>query len=296
MINWDDLRYFLAVERGRTLAAAAARLGVDATTVGRRIDRLAASLNTSLFEVGPRGHTLTPSGKRLLTHAEEMERSLLSASGDLSGERSRYAGTVRISMSEGFATWVVAPQLPQFHARHPDISLEIVTTNGFLNPSKREADMAVMLARPSRGALLSRKLADYRLGLFASQDYIHDHGAVRDIEDLRTRTLIGYIPDFIYADELRYLHEVDVQLTPNFASSSINVQHSMVRGGTGVAILPNFIGLNDPVLVPQLAETVMVQRSFWVVVHRDLRGLARVSAVMEWLQQAVHAVTGPQPK
>ncbi|MFZ2982052.1 MAG: LysR family transcriptional regulator, partial [Sphingobium sp.] len=136
MIHWDDLRYFLAVERGRTLATAAARLGVDATTVGRRIDRLAASLNTSLFEVGPRGHALTPSGKKLLAHAEEMERSLLSASGDLSGERSRYAGTVRISMSEGFATWVVAPQLSQFHERHPDISLEIVTTNGFLNPSK----------------------------------------------------------------------------------------------------------------------------------------------------------------
>ncbi|MFZ2983398.1 MAG: substrate-binding domain-containing protein, partial [Sphingobium sp.] len=135
--------------------------------------------------------------------------------------------------------------------------------------------------------------ADYRLGLYASRDYIRDHGAVQDIEDLRSRTLIGYIPDFIYADELRYLHEVDVQLSPNFASSSINVQHAMVRGGIGVAILPNFIGLNDPVLVPQLADAVMVQRSFWVVVHHELRRLARVSAVMEWLQQAVQEVAGP---
>lgn len=285
MIHWDDLRYFLAVERGRTLAGAAARLGVDATTVSRRLDRLSSSLNTTLFEIGPRGHTLTPSGEKLLNHAEEMERSLIAASGDLSGERSRLAGTVRVSLSEGFATWVVAPRLSEFHTRHPDICLEIATTNGFLNPSKREADMAVMLARPSRGALLSQKLADYRLGLFASHGYVEQHGRVRDIDDLRQRPLIGYIPDFIYADELRYLQEIDPQLSPSFASSSINVQHAMTRNGAGVAVLPQFIARNDPLLEPQLSDQVEVKRSFWIVVHRDLRRLARVSAVIDWLHE-----------
>lgn len=292
-MHWDDLRYFLAVERGRTLSRAAARLGVDATTVGRRIERLGQSLNATLFEIGPSGHSLTAAGEKLLQHAEEVERSILAANGDLMGESGKLAGTVRISTSEGLATWVFAPNLPVFQKRHPGIMLEIATTNGFLNPSKREADLAVMLARPTHGALITQKLSDYRLGLFASHDYIAAHGMVKDIADLRQRALIGYIPDLIYSDELRYLEEIDGALRPRLTSSSINMQHAMTRAGLGVAVLPHFIGMNDAGLVPLMPEMVTITGSFWIVVHTDLRRVARVNAVIEWLRQVAGVVAKP---
>jgi len=292
---WDDLRYFLAVERGRTLSKAAARLGVDATTVGRRIERLGHSLNAALFEVGPHGHSLTAAGEKLLQHAEEVERAILAANGDLRGESGKLAGTVRISLSEGLATWVFAPNLPIFQARHPGIMLEIATTNEFLNPSKREADLAVMLARPTSGALIVQKLTDYRLGLFASQDYLAAHGMVADLDDLRQRVLIGYIPDLIYSDELRYLEEVDAALQPRLTSSSITMQHAMTRAGLGVSVLPHFIGMSDPDLVPLMPETITITRSFWIVVHADLRRVARVNAVIEWLRQVASGLDANRP-
>lgn len=284
-MHWDDLRFFLAVERAGTLSAAAARLGVDATTVGRRIERLSSALNAALFDVGPHGHRVTEAGETLLQHAEEVERSILAASGDLTGEASRLAGTVRISMSEGFASYVVARHLPAFHAAHPGIALEVATTHGFLNPSKREADLAVMLGRPSSGALIAGKLTDYRLGLFAARSYVEAHGMVRTLDELKQRTLIGYIPDFIYWEALRYLQEVDPGLQPHITSSSITMQHAMTRAGLGVCVLPHFMGRPDPDLVPIMAEEVVITRSFWLVVHADLRRAARVAAVMDWLRE-----------
>lgn len=283
-MQWDDLRFFLAVERSGTLNAAASRLGVDATTVGRRIDRLSAALNATLFDTGPQGHRLTDAGEKLLHHAEEVERSILAASGDLTGERSRLAGTVRISLSEGFASSVVAPHLPAFHAAHPGILLELATTHGFLNPSKREADLAVMLGRPASGSLIVQKLTDYRLGLFASREYIARSGPMKNLSDLRQRTLIGYIPDFVFWEALRYLDEVDPGLQPHITSSSIAMQHAMTRAGLGVCVLPHFIAAHDDALVQIMADEVAITRSFWMVVHADLRRVARVAAVMDWLR------------
>ncbi len=289
-MQWDDLRFFLAVERAGTLSAAAARMGVDATTVGRRVDRLSHSLNAALFEVGPQGHRLTDAGEKLLHHAEEVERTILAASGDLTGESSRLAGTVRISLPEGFATALVAPSLPAFHEAHPGITLELASTHGFLNPSKREADIAIMLNRPTSGSLIVSKIGDYSLGLYASTGYIARHGMVTDRADLRDRTLIGYIPDFIYWDALRYLEEIDPALSATIASSSIAVQHAMTRAGTGLCVLHHFMAQDDPTLVPILPE-IVITRTYWMVVHADLRRVARVAAVMDWLRGTAGALS-----
>jgi DNA-binding transcriptional LysR family regulator len=286
-MQWDDLRFFLAVARSRTLTAASKSLLVDSTTVGRRIDRLAGELKTSLFEVGPAGHMLTASGTELLAYAEEIERSAIAAASSITGEKGRFAGTVRLSLSEGFATWVVAKHLPSFKSLHSGIKLEIVTTNGFLNPSKREADLAVMLARPVKGPLIARKLANYTLGLYASRAYLDTYRKPQTIAELREHALIGYIPDFIYAEELRYLSEIDDNFVPALSSSSINVQLAMTQSGLGVCVLPNFIAAFDDNLVPIIPDTE-IRRSFWVVVHRDLAKVARVRAVIDWLHQVVN--------
>ncbi|CAN5382565.1 LysR family transcriptional regulator [soil metagenome] len=282
-MQWDDLRFFLAVERAGTLGAAGARLGVDATTVGRRVDRLSDTLKTPLFDVGPHGHRLTAAGETLLQHAEAVERSILAATGDLTGESSRLAGTVRVSMPEGLASGLVAPALPIFHAAHPGIALELASTQGFLNPSKREADVAIMLSRPVSGRLIVSKLGDYRLGLYASRSYIEGQGMVADLADRHSRTLIGYIPDLVFWDALRYLEEVDPGLQPQITSSSIAVQHAMTRAGAGLCVLHHFMAREDSTLVPILPD-IVITRTYWMVVHADLRRVARIAAVMDWLR------------
>lgn len=285
-MHWDDLRFFLAIARHKNLVGAATRLGVDATTVGRRIARLESELGSDLFDKEHSGYSLTPSGERLFTLAEEMERTAITAGRLISGERARFSGKVRISLSEGLATWIVAPALKQFAATHPDIQIEIAATNGFLSPSKREADIAVMLARPKRGNLVTRRLAEYQLGLFASHSYLKSHGTPAMAADLSGHKLIGYVPELIYADELRYLSEISEGLEPDYASSSINIQHRMAAGGLGVCVLPLFLAHQDPQLT-RIVPDFAITRSFWLVVHKDLRKVARVSAVTEWLGELI---------
>lgn len=288
-MNWDDLRIFLALARAPTLASAAKRLNIDATTVGRRLRRLEQYLDTALFEPNAGGQALTAAGQRLLVYAEAAEQAATQARSELTGERGLLAGTVRVSIAEGLGTWMVARHLNEFHQANPAIRIELVATNGFLNPSKREADLAIMLARPARGPLIARKLTDYRLKLYASRAYAAKRGLPARIADIRDHALVGYIPDFIYAEELRYLDEVVDALEPSLASSSINVQHALVSAGAGIGILPCFIGEQDPSLVRVLDAEVAVTRSFWRVVHRDVAKLARVRAFLGWLDNIVAA-------
>lgn len=185
MFDWDDLRVFVTVARMRRIAPAARALGIDATTISRRLSRLAQALDAELFEQVGSERVLTHRGVALFRHAESIEGEALAAAAEVKGERESLSGHVRISVAEGFGTFILAPALPSFHARHPGIHLDIVSASGFLNPSKREADMAVMLARPQRGNLSVQRLADYRLHLYAAPSYLARAGHLTDRRTLR---------------------------------------------------------------------------------------------------------------
>ena len=134
---------------------------------------------------------------------------------------------------------------------------------------------------------IASKLSDYRLGLFASKDYAQRNGIPQSGEALSQHPIIGYAPDFIYSDELRYLAEIGNKLETSLSSSSINVQHAMLHASCGVGVLPLFIGLRDPDLVRILESSAEITRSFWMVVHQDSRRIARVAAVVDWLKDIV---------
>jgi DNA-binding transcriptional LysR family regulator len=206
---------------------------------------------------------------------------------EVTGDSHSLTGQVRLSVAEGFGTWVLAPALPRFHDEHPGIRLDIVTASGFLNPSKREADMAVMLARPQRGRLIVGRLGDYRLHLYGTSGYLARHGTPRIPADLRRHVLVGYVPEFIYSPELDYLGEVAPGLEAGLRSTSINVQQRMIAHGAGIGVLPDFIGERDPDLVRILPGHVEITRDFWLVTHSDLANLARIRAVAQWLRDRV---------
>lgn len=284
-MNWDDLRIFLAVARMGQIGRAAPQLGLDATTVGRRLRKLERTLGDALFEQTRDGQRLTGAGERLLHRAEKVDAAMGGLEEDVADLPK---GLVRTSASEGFATWFLAPRLPAFARAQPAIEVDIAVINGFLSPSKRETDLAILLGRPRRGPLVTRKLTDYGLRLFATPAYLDKHPPIRTRDDLRSHPLIGYIPDLLYAPELNYLDEVTPGLQPTLRSTSISVQHRIVASGGGIAVLPCFMGDADPGLVRILPE-VRIARSFWLVIHEETRAIRRTRCFVDWLVETAAA-------
>lgn len=283
-LAWNDLQDFLAIARAGQLARAAMRLGVDPTTIGRRLRRLERRLGRTLFEQTREGQVLTEAGETLLAHVEAMQRAADRISEQPDGQS--LSGLLRVSVSEGFGTWFVAHHLRDFADRYPHLTIDLVATSGFLSPSKRETDVAVLLARPQAGPVVSSKLSDYRLRLYGSTTYLARHGTPRAVEELIRHRLIGYIPDLLYAPELRYLGDIDENLGATVRSSSINAQYRLIQSGSGVGVLPAFIGDADATLVP-LLPTTEITRSFWIVTHKDTRQLQRVRVFKAWLIETV---------
>lgn len=284
--DWNDLRAFLAIARAGQIASAARMLQVDSTTVSRRLRRLERALGQRLVEQTRSGQILTQAGENLLSRVERMAQEAEALF--QSGPQSRgLGGQIRLSVSEGFGSWFLAPQLAHLARAHPELTVELVASSGFLSPSKREADIAVMLSRPKAGPLIARKLADYTLMLYAAPAYLKEVGAPGTADDLsRGHRLVGYISDLLYAPELDYLKEVHPQLQATVKSSSIIAQLRLIAGGAGIGVLPSFMGDDEPGLRRVLPK-LRITRSFWVVTHKDNHRLEKVRYLSDWLASQV---------
>jgi DNA-binding transcriptional LysR family regulator len=287
-VNWDDLRVFLELSRARKMRALSKRLGVSSTTIGRKINRLEAGLSTTLFQRTRSGVRLTESGRRLLAYAEAIERQAASASVDLQGSGDEPQGIVRLSVPEGFGTWVLAPLTHDFLKGHVNIRLDIVSSGDFLSPSKREADIALMLDCPKGGNITVQKLLEYSLFFYASHEFVSVHGEPQCVGDLSHYPIISYIPDLIPVPQQKLLEEVIEEPQPLLRCSSINGQAALISNSTGMGILPRFIGDQIEGLKPILPHTIFLQRSLWMVVHRDIRNMPRVDAVIRWLKSSIN--------
>lgn len=287
-MKWDDLRIFLAVARNGQIGQAARRLQLDPTTLGRRLKRLEERLGQRLLERTRAGQLLTEAGEALLAKVEQMDRIAWQIA-DQHSPGEGLTGTLRLSVSEGFGSQFLTPYLADFMALHPHLTLELVASSGFLSPSKREADIAVLLSRPKTGPVICRKLSDYRLQLYASKAYLQRNGCPQTPEQLANgHTLISYVPDLLYAPELNFLDEFHAGMVAQIQSSSINAQHRLIEAGAGIGVLPCFIG-EGSALLECVCPRISVTRSFWQVTHRDTQTLARVQAGKQWLAQCVSA-------
>lgn len=288
LLDWSDLQSFLAIARSGQLGRAGQILGVNPTTVGRRLRRLEIELGQTLFEQTREGQVLTEAGEALLVRVETMADAAtwINEKGGRSTSLN-VSGTLRISVSEGFGSWFLSTHLERFVSAHPALTVDLVANSGFLSLSKREADIAVMLSRPKAGPVVARKLANYALGLYANVGYLNTNGTPQTIAELADgHRLIGYIPDLLYAPELRYLDELGQGLAPKLRSTSITAQLRLVASGAGIGVLPSFMAASDDRLVPVL-ESHRFRRSFWLVTHKDTQQLARVKVGKEWILDCV---------
>jgi DNA-binding transcriptional LysR family regulator len=288
MLDWDDLRHFLAVYRSGTLAGAAAELQVNPTTVGRRLSGFEASLGTVLFERTTAGYVPTDAALRLLPRAEAMEEQALAVSRSVAGEDARLAGVVRITATEMLATRFLAPNLQAFRAQYPEIEIELICTSQALSLAKGEADVLLRLARPREEHLVIRRVCVIELGLYASPSYLER----RPVRWNETQRVDGHETIF-FADRRAFAREndwfQDILGTGDIAlrSDSVSAAYSACAGGVGIALLPCIVADRDPALVRIGPRVGPQPREVWLGVHRDLKNSARIRAVLDFLATVV---------
>jgi DNA-binding transcriptional LysR family regulator len=285
--DWNDLRVLLAVGRTGKLSAAAIKLRADHATVSRRISALEEALGVKLLERRSTGVTLTEQGAKLMETAEAMESRVLASLAELRQDEMTISGAVRIGAPEGFGSYFLAPRLGALCDRHPELEVELVAMGAVFSLSKREADIAVGLTRPEQGRLFSRKLTDYRLGLYAAKSYFDNHAPVGAIADLKRHRVIGYIEDLLFSSELSNMYAQAQVPAPRLRSSNLIAQMKAAVAGAGLCMLPAFIAGNHAQLRPVLAHEIAVRRSFWLTVHADLNELARVRETCNFIEEEV---------
>ncbi|MBF8222006.1 LysR family transcriptional regulator [Halomonas sp. 328] len=293
MLDWQDIQLFLEVARCQRLTEAARRLGLDHSTLSRRTRRFEEKLNTQLFERSTHGYRLTEAGQRLRAHAEEMSRHAQEALEGVSDQNRRLSGQIRLGVTEGFGTWVVAPLLAAFGDRHPGLTLDLLALPRVVNLSRHEADLAITIERPASPGLVVSRLCDYRLRLYASRDYLARRGRPERLAELGRHRLIGYVDDLIFSDQLSYLEPLldpaKVGQAPQMAirSTSVTTQYTACLHGAGLAVLPCFMAEPAPALAAVLDDEVEVNRQFWITARQEQRQLARVRLLWDYLREAL---------
>ncbi|MXQ07679.1 LysR family transcriptional regulator [Alphaproteobacteria bacterium GH1-50] len=288
MKDWDDMRIFLSVARAESLSGAAKVLRVDPATVSRRIARLEAEADAVLFVKSPQGYVPTEAGARLIAHAEAAERAMEAAREDLQGRAEGLTGTIRLGAPDGCATYLLPVVTARIVRANPGLDIQVVALPRVFNLSRREADMAIGVSRPTAGRLRIQKIADYTLSLAASHDYLRDCPPIRTRADLREHPIVGYIPDMIFDSELDYLAEAGLSHV-DFASNSVPVQIAWLRAGAGVGVIHDFALPDAPGLDRVLPEDFRLTRAFWLIRHADDARVARLNRFAEALTEEMRA-------
>lgn len=284
MLDWDDIRHFLAIYRHGTLARAGSALGINATTVGRRLAALEERLQTRLFDRTPEGYGATPTARDLVVRAERIELETLAIERELQGADQRLSGIVRLTATEMLATRFIMPHVPSFRRKYPEISLVLECTNRAVNLTRREADIALRLARPREDNVVTRKLSSIRLALYASHDYLARAGVPENADvSLEGHEVVLFADSraFSVENEWFYLRMHGARTT--LRSDSVSSIYAATTAGVGIALLPVAVAERDPNLRRIETSTAPEPRVIWQAVHADVHKSARIRAVLDFI-------------
>lgn len=269
-MNWDDLRFYLAVARDGSLSAAASRLRTTPSRVSRHVEALEQALGQTLFRRSLEGYSLTDEGRALLPRAEAVEGAVQAL--DAAGAPG-VAGRVRLATTENIAAHLLARPLRRMQAQHPDLRLELLASSSAVDLMAAEADVALRLLRPSRGNLTLRRLGQMGFAVYGAAE-----GPVAE-------GFISWMPDMADLPAVRWIERSGAPVV--MQASSLSVQHQLAAAGAGQAVLPCFLGDPDPRLrrigglIPEAAQDI------WLVTNRDLAGSARVRCVADTVAAAI---------
>jgi DNA-binding transcriptional LysR family regulator len=289
-INWNDLQYFLAQARRGSPYEAALQLGVDHTTVRRRVGALEEALKAKLFDIRRGQQELTPQGQRLVAVAEELELRMEAVTTEVSDATSSVSGVVRIGAPDGFGSVFLAPRLARLQQQHPELTIELIAVSRQLNLAKRESDIAIAVDRPSKGHQVIRKLADCYSILYASAEYLDAHAPIRSIHDLKDHSFVGYVEDFPFViDFFPDVPDYQMNSHARFTSTNMIAQLRATVAGAGLCLLPRYMVEGEPSLRPVLPSETQVCREIWLTVHPEIKDFARIRVVSQFIREEVAA-------
>jgi DNA-binding transcriptional LysR family regulator len=287
MFDWNDVRYFIAVAReGSTLAAARA-LRTSQTTVARRVAALEEALGVPLFEKRQAGYSLTPAGHELLDRAKQLELSA-GAFADAAAAHSRdLSGKVKLTTEEVYAITLLAPMLRELHERHPEIVIELDTSQQVRDLGAGEADISLRSTKDEQqpAGLVGRQLCIDDWSLYCSRDYAARHGAPATLEELKNHPFIGGGGGHLWIHYQAWLQALGLEQQVAMHHATSGGLLSGVRSGFGIAVLPCVVADADPDLIQCLPPRTQHGRVLWLFTHERCRHTPRVRAVIDFLYE-----------
>jgi DNA-binding transcriptional LysR family regulator len=285
--GWELHRSFLAVLREGSLSGAARSLGLTQPTIGRHIRQLETALNTTLFTRSQHGLAPTDAAFALEPHAATMAGAAAALLRAVSGRTVQAQGVVRIAASEIIGAEVLPPILADFRSAHPGVVIELSLSDRMEDLLRRDADIAVRMARPAQGALVARQVGRTTLGLHAHRGYLAARGRPAGMRELAQHALIGYDRE---TASLRALRRIGLDLRrENFAfrADSHLAQLAAIRAGLGIGVCQTALARRDPDLVHILPDAFAMALDMWVAMHQDLRGSPAMRAMFDHLAAAL---------
>ena len=285
-MNWDDIRYFLAVADGKSLNAAARQLGVNHSTVFRRVGGFESAVGARLFERLPEGYQLTQAGEELAVHARRASEEFDAMQLKLLGKDFRPSGNVRMTAPDSIAYEFLPGYLADFRERYPDIRIELVVGAENLDLSRREADVALRATAEPPPHLVGRKLLSLRWAFFASPNYVARNANPGKLEALANHALIGASGPLRRLPAFRQFEKA-LRHEPQMRCSTLDAMSAMAVAGLGIALLPD--DQQKPGLERLFELRPAVSTTLWLLTHPELRRTERIRLLMQHLYDAFRA-------
>lgn len=290
-MDWDDLRVFVTVARAGRISVAARQLGVEHTTVGRRLAALERDLGVPLFHRTAAGYRLTPHGERALSSALAMEQAALAVGARAREKSAVLHGRVRVAMLDELASHWLAFHLPALRARHPGLELEVLTGIAPLDLSRGEAELAVRTPRPRKAGLSAVRLGRPAVGLYASAPMLGGEPMrVVDVASLRGQPLLCYTRSQRVLQSAPWLQALLRDAPVALSTNSTHTLLSAARAGAGIAVLPCLVARRHDELV--LVSATAPAGEMWLVTHPEFRRDPQVRAVADFLKQVAKGADG----
>lgn len=284
MFDWNDLKAFLAVARGGSTLAASKALGVNQTTVARRVESLEHDLGFKLFERGQTGSRLTEGGQAMIPEAENVERAAIRFSNQAAGQLRGVSGALRLTTNELVANTMVIPALVEFRKLHPDVQIDLVITDRTLDLENGEADLAIRTAvELATSDLVARKIAEHPMALYCSRDYAARRGVPASMEALQDHDLIDVAPETGEIPAATWMMRYAGGKPPITRSNSMGSLLHAVKAGLGIGAVPCTIADPDRDLVRCSDDIPEGRASSWIVTRRELKDTPRVRAFIDFL-------------
>lgn len=283
-VEWDDLRYVLAVARAGSALRAARDLGVNQTTVIRRLDALEEKLGIQLFDRQRSGNTLTAAGRTVAEAAERMEQEAKGLESALAAQQRSLTGSVRVTTSETIAARIVAPSLREFQKLHPGVSVEMIISDERLDIARGDADVALRAnSRPEGAGIVARRMPDAEWTIYCSRGYAAERGAPKCRDEIPGHDIVGMEGRMATLPGWLWLAASAPQTQIRCRSNSLTNLVVNLKAGLGVGALPTLIGDMEPELQRCFEPPQELNAEMWLIVREEVKAHPHVRAYTDFL-------------